>query len=239
MVTAAPGRATRMTTDAPKRTVSLFAKAEAGSRQLVLQIGLGMVSLIVGSILAAGATPRIGERLGPMESESMAWALGWVLQRLWLFAVLPLFGAVIGRFTEITPLRFALTAGLAGEIFSLLLTAGINGFDYLLGDPKEVIAQVLTLFVGLAITMSAVMAGQSAAAEGQAEADVIAQKRKAEYAEFLAAAEGKGAGAPPEPAPAPIGATPGAPSGAAPPTDPQNPPSSAPADSEPKPPSVA
>ncbi len=186
-----PVTETPMTTDAPQRPASLFARAESGSRQVVLQVGLGVVSFVIGSIFAAGATTRLGERLGPLESEALAWALGWVLQRLWLFAMLPLFGYAIGRFTEIGPLRFALTAGLAGEIFSLLLMAGINGFEFLVEDPRAVLARLLTFFVGLAITLSAVLSGRAGAASAQAEANAIAEQRKAEYAQFLADAEAK------------------------------------------------
>ncbi len=191
MVTAPAWTEISMTTETAPRPPGLFTKAEAGSRQIVLQVGLGLVSFVVGSILASGATTRIAERLGPMENEALAWALGWVLQRLWIFAMLPMFGYAIGRFTEISPLRFAMIAGFSGEVFSLLLSAGIDGFESLVADPKVVLARLITLFIGLAICMSAVMSGRATAAEAQLEANAVAEKRKAEYAAFLASTEGK------------------------------------------------
>lgn len=190
MVTAPAWTEISMTTETAPRPPGLFTKAEAGSRQIVLQVGLGLVSFVVGSILASGATTRIAERLGPMENEALAWALGWVLQRLWIFAMLPMFGYAIGRFTEISPLRFAMVAGFSGEVFSLLLSAGIDGFESLVADPKVVFARLITLFIGLAICMSAVMSGRATAAEAQLEADAIAAQRKVEYAAFLASTEG-------------------------------------------------
>lgn len=178
-----------MTTEAKQPGV--FARAEAGSRQWVLQIGLGVTGFIGGSILASGVATRLQERLGTFENEAAAFAFSWLVQRLWIFVLVPAFGWAIGRFTSIPPLRFAVTAGLSGEIFSLLLVAGINGFEFLVDDPKAMLARIVTFFAGLAITLSAVNSGRAAAADAQAEANVLAEQRKAEYAAFLAAAEGR------------------------------------------------
>lgn len=191
MVKAPAPMETPTMTEVEKRPPGLFSRAEAGSRQVVLQLGLGFVAFVVGSIISGGATARIADRLGPLENEAVAWVLGLVLQRVWLFVLLPLVGVAIGRFTEISPLRFAMTAGFAGETFAVLLAAGINGFDALVEDPKVVLARIVTLFLGLMITMSAVIAGRQSAADAQAEANALAETRKAEYAEFLAKAENK------------------------------------------------
>ena len=177
-----------MTTEKPP---SAYARAEAGSRQFVLQVGLGVVAFILGSILSVGAAARIGERLGSMEHGWAIFAFRFVFERLWLLAVLPLFGYVIGRFTDISPSGFALTAGLSGETFSVLLVTAINGFEYLLGDTAGLAVRGVSLFLGMVITARLVMVGRVANAEGQVAANVIAAQRKAEYAAFLAAAEGK------------------------------------------------
>ncbi|MDP2271125.1 MAG: hypothetical protein Q8N23_34720 [Archangium sp.] len=187
-----------MTTE--QKAPSAYMRAEAGSRQVVIQIGLGVVAFILGSILSVGASARIGERLGPIESDWGTLAFRWVFERLWLIAVLPVFGYAIGRFTESTPSRFALTAGIAGETFSVLLVTAINGFDYLMEDTAGLIARGLTLFVGMVLTAKAVQVGGEASGEAQLAADLIAEQRKAEYAAFLAAAEGKPA---PHPDPLP------------------------------------
>lgn len=178
-----------MTTEQQQQRPGVFARVEAGSRQWVLHIGLGVAAFVMGSMIASGASTRLIERVGAIESEAVSFAVGWLLQRLWLFLVVPLFGWAIGRFTESPALRFALTAGLSGEAFSVLLIAGINGFEYLVEDPKMVLARIVTFFVGLAITVAAVSSGREAAAEAQVEANALAAQRKAEYAEFLAKAE--------------------------------------------------
>jgi Na+/H+ antiporter NhaD/arsenite permease-like protein len=182
------GDAMATTTD-PPRPPGLFTRAEAGSRQIVLQLGLGFACFIVGSIFSAGATTRIVDRLGPIESELADWALRMVLERTWLFLFLPVCGYGIGRFTELPGSRFALLSGLAGETFALLLLTGMNGLDFVLLDARGVVWRVLSLFVGMMITVLAVSAGRRAALDAQLLGLEEAQKRKAEYAAYLAAAE--------------------------------------------------
>ncbi|MBL8915769.1 MAG: hypothetical protein JNM17_34040, partial [Archangium sp.] len=167
----------------------LFSKAEAGSRQIVLQIGLGFTAFIIGSIFSAGAATRILDRIGLLDSEALEWFLRTVLERTWLFVFVPAIGFGIGRFTEIKASRFAMIAGFSGEIVSLLLVTGMNGLDYVTQDARGVIARLLGLFVGMALTVVAVNAGRRSAAVAQARGLAEAAKRKDEYAAFLAAAE--------------------------------------------------
>jgi len=175
-----------MTTE-PKAP-SAYAKAESGSRAVVLQIGLGVVAFVLGSIMSAGAAGRIAERIGPLETASGAWLFHWVFDRLWLVTVMPLIGYGVGRFTEHKPGRFALISVLSGETFALLLVSAINGFEFLVEDPYDVGARVVTLFLGLVVTARATQSGREVAGVAQAEANVIAEKRKAEYAAAILAA---------------------------------------------------
>lgn len=170
-----------------ERRQSTFQRAEAGSRQVVLQIGLGAVCFILGSIMAAGLSTRVIERTGGFESDLALWLTNWFFQRVWLFVLLPLTGYAIGRLTEIPPLRFALMAGFAGEIFALLLVTGMNGFEFVLADPRDVMVRIVTFFVGVGLVISAVREGRADGDEAQREADAIAMKQKAEYAAQLEA----------------------------------------------------
>lgn len=179
-----------MTTES--QSPSAFQRAEGGSRQVVLQLGLGVLAFVIGGIFSGGANVRLSERFGYIENEAVGFAVGWLLQRLWLFVVLPAFGWGIGRFTELKPLRFALTASLAGEVFAVLLYSGINGFDSIIASPPDVLARIVTLVLGMAIVVSAVGEGRKASREAQAAAAVQAEARKAEYAEYLAKQEAVG-----------------------------------------------
>ncbi|PZR16121.1 MAG: hypothetical protein DI536_07470 [Archangium gephyra] len=172
-----------MTTEAKKPSV--FSRAEGGARQVVLQIGLGVAGFVIGGLFSAGVSARIAERFGYIENATIAFVLGWLLQRAWLLVIVPLFGWTIGRLTALPALRFAVVACVSGEVFSVLLYTAVNGFDALLDDPPQVLTRLVTLFIGMAITVSAVSDGRRAQREAQAEAAVIAEKNKAEYAEFL------------------------------------------------------
>ena len=85
-----------MTTE---RRPTAFARAESGARQVVLQLGLGTLSFVLGSLLAAGLVSRVADRVPAIESQAVAWVMDWVLQRLWLVAVLPAFSYLVGRFS--------------------------------------------------------------------------------------------------------------------------------------------
>lgn len=185
------------------RAPGALGRAEAASRQVVLQLGLGVASYVVGGLLSAGATSRLGDRLGAIESPALLWTLGWLLQRLWLWAVLPLAGWGAGRFLRVRPARFALQAGLAGELFSLLLTTAMDGLDLILEEPLNVVARLFTLGVGLTATAVAARAGLRAAAASDEVARRAAEARQAEYAEFLRAAGGAAAPRSPEEPPRP------------------------------------
>jgi hypothetical protein len=189
-----------MTTE---RRPTAFARAESGARQVVLQLGLGTLSFVLGSLLVAGLVSRLADRVPAIESETVAWLTGWVLQRLWLVAVLPAFSYLVGRFSGLSLVSFTLTAGLAGEIFGVLLVGAIDGFEPLAASWQDVAARAVTLFAGLWVVHRVGLAGREEAAVDQAEALAVAEQRKAEYAEFLAKAEAGG------PKPEPPAAAPG------------------------------
>ncbi len=177
-----------MTTEAKPST---YQRAESTARQWVLQIGLGVTGFVVGSMLSSGITARLLERLGAIENETLAEAFTVVMQRLWLLLVIPAFGWAAGRFTQLVALRFAVTACVSGEIFSLLLFTAMYGLEGLTEDPGLVASRLVTLLVGMALTVRAVAQGRMAAADAQTQADALAAKQKAELAEYLAAAEKK------------------------------------------------
>ncbi len=178
-----------MTTEA--KPPSALVRVEGAARQTVMQVGLGVAAYVLGSIFSGGAVLRISERVGIIQSPAIAFLYGWLMQRLWVFVLLPAFGWAIGRFTELRSMRFAVTAALSGEVFALLLFTAVNGLDPLFENPGDLLARAVTLLLGMAVTLLSVSAGRRAAQDAQAAADVIAAKQKAEYAEYLAKLEQK------------------------------------------------
>lgn len=150
-----------------------------------------MTAYVVGGFVMSGLAVRITERFGVPSSVLAGWLLEWALVRTWLWAVLPVFGWGVGRYFEVTPWRFALSSVLFAEAFGLLLATAGDGIEWVLRSPADIAMRVLTLGAGLVLVKWSVQKGLDAADAAQAEANVEAEKRKAEYAEFLARVEGK------------------------------------------------
>ncbi|MEW6430481.1 MAG: hypothetical protein AB1730_03135 [Myxococcota bacterium] len=168
-----------------------FGRAEGAARRAVLMVGLGIAAYVIGGFVMSGLAVRLGERFGAPTSETAAWLLQWALVRTWLWAVLPVFGWGVGRYLAVPAMKFALTSVSSAELFGLLLATASDGLDWVLGSPGDMVMRALTLAGGVGLVAWSVQKGLAAADAAQAEANVEANKRKAEYAEFLARAEGK------------------------------------------------
>lgn len=170
---------------------SLFALGEAKARGGVLVVGSGVMAFTLGGRLVALLTDWIG----PILSPTLAFVVGWGLDRLWLWLVLPLLGWVVGRLLHMAPGRFALGAGLTGELFSILVQSAGSGLGMVFLDGLDVVARVVTLALGLWVTAMAGAIGRRAAQAAQGRAEALAARQAAEYAEVMARA----GGAPSEP----------------------------------------
>jgi len=168
-----------------------YGRAEGAARRAVLFIGAGVVAYVVGGFVMNGLAVRLGERLGPIDAPITAWLLQWILLRTWLWAVLPAVAWAAGRYLEVSPYRFAATAVISGELFSLLLATASDGLEYVLGNPADIALRLVTLAAGGALAVIGAQRGLAGADAAQLAANAEAERRKAEYAEFLARAEGK------------------------------------------------
>ncbi len=177
---------------------SAYYRAEASARQMVLTLGAGIVAYALGGVLTSGLAVRIAERLGSIHSPWLGFGVGWTLQRVWLYFVLPAFGWAAGRFLAVRPLRFAVISALAGEGFSVLITIASSGVELVATDLVDGLARVVTFALGVWLTVKAVQAGQRDAAAAQLVADALAAKQRVEYAAFLEAAEKGPAASSPE-----------------------------------------
>jgi hypothetical protein len=167
----------------------LFSQAEAGARATIIVIGSGLMAFIVGGVVMSGLAARLADRLGTIEAPLAAFIVGWLLQRVWLWLVLPAIGWTAGRLLTVNPWNFALVAGLTGEAFGALLTTATGGVEMLFLGWADVAARLLTLAAGLWLTSWATEQGRAAAQAAQEVASVLTAAQKAEYAAFLARAE--------------------------------------------------
>jgi hypothetical protein len=179
----------------PQKQDGRFRRAESAARRAFLLVGSGILAYVIGGFVMSGLSVRLAERVGPITQPTAAWVVQWVLLRAWLWAVLPVFGWAAGRYLCVPAMRFAVTGVVSGELFGLLLATASDGLDWVLGSPSDMAMRAATLVGGAGLVFGAVSRGLAGAAAAQHVANVEAEKRKAEYAEFLARAEGQ---APPE-----------------------------------------
>ncbi len=173
----------------------MFARAEAGTRHVMLMIGAGIIAYVVGSIIVSQLSAGLAERFERIESPAVAFVVYWALTRFWLLLVLPAFVWLGARFLPVGAAMFAATAVVSGELFDLLLTTARLGVEGTFATVEETIARVLTLALGLGIAVLAARRGRRAAEASAKRAQAKAEAAKAEYAEFLRRAEQGGPGA--------------------------------------------
>jgi hypothetical protein len=161
-------------------------------RRLQFIVGLGFLSLVLGSVLTVSLTLRLSERVQALQVESLRTLIAIVLENLWLLAVLPLMAYGAARILELKPLSTAVGAASSGQLFVLALSFVRDGFEGLWAGGFYTALRVLAFAGGVVLTHQAVRRARAAAAQGAAKAQVQAEARKAEYMQFLQEAE-KGA----------------------------------------------
>lgn len=169
----------------------LYARAEAGTRHATLMVGLGVVAYFVGGFLTVGVLIRFGDVLGAAQAEWLVLCISWLLRRLWLFLVLPVFMWGAGRFLAVGALGLALTAVAAGEFFDVMIELARSGLQGTLPLPSDLVARAVTLLMGVALAHYAVLRGQRAGAAASEKARAKAAASQAEYDEFLRRARGE------------------------------------------------
>lgn len=167
----------------PPTSLGLYARGEAGARLVVILVGAGVGAFTVGGFVVSAVSGW-----AVVESPTAAFVVAWGLQRLWLWLVLPALGLGAGRILTVSPNRFALTAGLTGELYGVLIASAGDGLEAVFLDWLDVLARVATLALGLWVTAKAVGLGRAAALRAQAKVEAIAQRNAAEYAEMAARA---------------------------------------------------
>jgi hypothetical protein len=166
----------------------LFARGEARARSMVIQIGAGVMARMVGGAAVGGFSGSLDAWVGSADHPVVLFVAGWMLARVWLWGLLPALGWGAGRVMEVRPERFALVAGLSGEVFDVLLDAAGGGLEAAFVDWPDVLARVATLALGLWLTAKAVGRGRHGAKVAREQAEAIAARNAAEYAEMMARA---------------------------------------------------
>jgi hypothetical protein len=177
--------------DAPRARPGLYARGEAKARATVTQVGSGLMAFMLGGLLVSDLAVGLLAWVASLDRPMVAFVVGWALSRVWLWLVLPALGWVAGRFLGAAPERFALVAGLSGELFGILVASAGGGLEMVFLDWVDGAARIVTLAAGLWLTGLAVKKGREGAAAAQEKAEAIAARQAAEYAEVVARAKGE------------------------------------------------
>ncbi|WP_224365522.1 hypothetical protein [Hyalangium versicolor] len=174
-----------MSSKSPKVLDSLRVRV----RRLQFIVGLGFLSLVIGSVLTGSLIWRVSERVQALPVSSLRVGIALVMENLWVLLVLPLLCYGAARILELKPLSTAVGAALSGELFVLALYFVRDGFEGLWVGWAYTPLRFLVFATGVFLTHRAVVRGRAAAALGATKAQTQAEARKAEYMQFLQDAE--------------------------------------------------
>ncbi|NTX33128.1 hypothetical protein HUA78_01620 [Myxococcus sp. CA033] len=162
-------------------------------RRFQFIVGLGFISLVLGSALSVSLTLRLNLRVQALPFHSLKVLVAVLLENVWLVGVLPVLCYGAGRVMELKPWQTAAGAAVSGAVFVLALGYVQGGVDSLWLGGLGSVLNVAVFGAGIVVSARALKAGRAAAAQQSEKTQSKAEERKSEYDEFLRAAEQGGA----------------------------------------------
>ncbi len=160
----------------------------AGIRRFQLIVGLGLLSVILGAVLA----PLILLKLaGMVSTPNVFWVVTFTaVGQLWVWAVLPGLLYAVGRIIDLRPWTAAVGSVVTGVLFVAILAVITSGWAGLYSDhPARLVTQLLTSVAGVFLGRTAVVSARAAAKLKEEETARAALARKGEYEQFAKEAE--------------------------------------------------
>lgn len=158
-------------------------------RRLQLIVGIGFLSLVVGSITTAALIAKIAPRIEGLESGWTQFAVWTLVKGVWAYAVLPLFCYGAARVVDLKPWPTAIGAAITGELFMLAIFF-VTG-DLSTGESalRLLLPRIFLLATGIALSAFAVRRARADSIGQEEKAKAAAVAKKDEYAEFTREAE--------------------------------------------------
>jgi hypothetical protein len=159
-------------------------------RRVQLMLAVGFFAMIVGMLI----TSAISNRLEQRPHQAWSWITGMVLYalivRLWCWAVLPSCCYLLARVVPVSRRGLPVGAALVGEgAHQIAIWLGPWGMGLYQSRPEIAVVHLVTLALGILLSMRAITTAQSAVAREQEKAKVSAQARADEYAAMLRESE--------------------------------------------------
>lgn len=158
-------------------------------RRLQLIVGIGFLSLVVGSITTAALSAKIAPRIEGLESGWMRFALSMLVAGVWAYAVLPLFCYGAARVVELKPWPTAIGAAITGELFTLAIFFVTGALSTAESSLRVLLPRLFLLAAGITLSAFAVRRARADSAGQEEKAKAAAVAKKDEYAEFTREAE--------------------------------------------------
>jgi hypothetical protein len=168
---------------------SFLEPVRARVRRLQFTVGLGFVSLMLGSIISGSLAIRLSQRLADVPSVGVRMLVGVLMGELWVLLVLPALCYGAARIVELRPLSTALGGALSGQFFVLSLLFVREGALYSSAGWRVELLRWLAFAGGVVISYRAVQHGRAVAEQRAAQVRAQAESKKSEYDEFLRQAE--------------------------------------------------
>lgn len=165
-------------------TESAFSRAERSSRRLAVVLGAAVLAWSVGNGLSARLATGLQPWLFSLRSVELAVVLAAALQHLWPLFLIPL-GYVFGRWIDLRPLPFTLTALLGAEVVDVLVRGVTVGLGSLFDEPLAVAVELGLLLLSGALTALATRRGGAAAERGRARALAESAQAKTQYEAYV------------------------------------------------------
>jgi hypothetical protein len=161
-------------------------------RRFQFIVGLGFLSLVLGTWVSSSLSMRLMQRLYELPSISLRLLVGVLLEELWVLAALPLLCYGAARIAELRPLSTSLGGALAGEAFVLALEFTREGSLWPSGGWRVNVLRAVAFGSGIFFSYRAVERARAASEQLASVARVQAEAKKSEYDTFLREAEAAG-----------------------------------------------
>jgi hypothetical protein len=151
-------------------------------RRLMLIVGLGFLSVVLGSVLSVAILSKVHPRLQP--GGTFAFILSVGLWRIWVLVALPGLTYLLARVFSLRVWTTSIGAALVGEAFLVGVDVVSGGWAAVHKGWLITGARVASLVGGILLCRWAILRAQRRAQGTQANAQQAADARKAEYDAF-------------------------------------------------------
>jgi hypothetical protein len=177
-----------MATSTPAAKSRPLATLEARARHVLLMIGFGFASYVLGAIFSSFLLIRLQDRVEVLGATPRA-LVASLVEHFWILLTWPVVANGLTRIFPLSPWPLALIGAATGEAFNIGIAVASRGFDEAFAQGLQLWLHVALMGAGVVLTAWAATRGKASAARAELLAQQKAEAKKGEYDEFVKAAE--------------------------------------------------